>query len=231
MWQYHRSNWSAGDSDPTQYVWFNFPHDVSDRNALLLRGYDRIRFIPRPGYFWSASSGPLVTAKAWDMSKGFTSSSSSDDELSLLNVNTNPDVDTLQSLTNPIGLFSIATVTVVATRYGCDGVPNSGMVHDACCVCGGNGSQCPGCDGRLGSGTTIDSCGVCNGNDTSCLRCDYVPFSGADGSTGCGCVSNGEMGVVYSFLDCRGDCYGTAQVDRCGVCSGDSTGHAYNKDM
>ena len=228
VWQYHRSNWYSQDGDPTQFVWFNFPPDVSDTRALLLRDTDLIRFIPRPRYFWSTANGsavPFIIAKAWDMSMGTISS-----ELSLLNVNTNPNVDTLQSLTNPIGLFSVSAVTIVPTRYGCNGVQNSGVVHDACCVCGGNGSQCPGCDGRLGSMIVTDSCGVCNGDDSSCLGCDYVPFSGT-GSTGCGCVSGPVVGGVYNFTDCHGDCYGTTLVDSCGVCSGGNTGHLYNKEM
>lgn len=229
-WQYHSFDSYSQDIDPTRFVWFNFPPEVSDTRALLLHGSDRIRFVPRPGYFWSSTNGstpPSITAKAWDMTLGIPSN-----ELSLLNVNTNPNVDTLQSLTHPIGRFSVSTVTVAAIRYGCDGVPNSGVVHDVCCVCGGNGSQCKGCDSILGSKKMNDSCGVCGGRDISCLGCDFVPFSNTSRSSLiCGCVSNGATGVVYGFADCHGDCYGTSITDDCGVCSGSSTGHQYDKDM
>lgn len=228
VWQYHRFDSYSQDVDPTHFVWFNFPPEVSDTRALLLRGSDRIRFVPRPSYFWSSTDGnvaPSITAKAWDMTLGTPSK-----ELTLLNVNTNPNVDTLQSLAHPVGRFSDSTVTVVAARYGCDGVPNSGAVHDACCMCGGNGSQCTGCDGTLGSKNVSDSCGVCGGGDRSCRGCDFVPFSNAS-SVRCGCVSNGATGVAYEFADCHGDCYGTSIIDDCGVCSGSSTGHQYDKDM
>jgi len=75
---------------------------------------------------------------------------------------------------------------------GCDGVPNSAKVVDACNVCGGNGLSCAGiyllfifnnkkrkkkltfhefcqgCDGVPNSGKKLDLCGVCGGSNT-CL--------------------------------------------------------------
>jgi hypothetical protein len=56
---------------------------------------------------------------------------------------------------------------------GCDRVPNSRKVLDACGVCGGNNATCTGCDGVPNSGKVVDSCGVCGGSDQSCLF-DYT---------------------------------------------------------
>ena len=44
----------------------------------------------------------------------------------------------------------------------------------------------------------LDVCGVCDGMDMSCTECT-------------------------SFVDCNGECGGTALVDECGVCGGDSS--------
>jgi extracellular elastinolytic metalloproteinase len=47
---------------------------------------------------------------------------------------------------------------------GCDGQPNSGLLDDACGVCGGDGASCLGCDGLPNSGLLDDACGVCGGD-------------------------------------------------------------------
>lgn len=40
-------------------------------------------------------------------------------------------------------LFSIGVCNGTNTTCaGCDGIPNSGLINDACEVCGGNGSTC-----------------------------------------------------------------------------------------
>ena len=54
---------------------------------------------------------------------------------------------------------------------GCDGVPNSGLVDDACGVCGGDGMSCADCLGVPNGTAEIDRCGVCDGDGTSCLDC------------------------------------------------------------
>ena len=47
-------------------------------------------------------------------------------------------------------------------------MPNSGLVNDACGICGGDGSTCAGCDNVPNSGLVNDACGVCDG-DNHCL--------------------------------------------------------------
>ena len=44
----------------------------------------------------------------------------------------------------------------------------------------------------------LDVCGVCDGLDMTCVDCT-------------------------SFVDCNGDCGGTALLDACGICGGDSS--------
>src|SRR5690606_33583901 len=55
-------------------------------------------------------------------------------------------------------------------RLGCDGVPFSHKVPDACGVCGGDGSSCLNCAGELGTAQR-DACGVCGGDGSSCRQC------------------------------------------------------------
>lgn len=249
VWQYYRGDWSSSGFTPSQYdanssVWVNFPSSLSETRAFLLHGNDRIRFLPRPSFYWqnisdSTNLPPSIWAKVWDNSVGNIFSNSS--ETLVANINTNPFVDTLQSLTNPVGLFSDNIVTIEAARFGCDGVINSGLSFDACCVCGGNGAGCIGCNGQRDSDAIRDSCDICGGDDTLCLSCDLVPFSDTQPGT-CGeCVSTVSLPLqvasgetlpypMSSFLDCNGQCYGSALTDECGVCSGGETSHRYNSD-
>ena len=249
-WQYHRGNWSSPAVPPDEgasldsLLWINLPStSISTTSGFLLHSNDRLRFLPRPTYFWSNTTAPSLAVKVWDNSlNGFDSNVK---EISLLGINADPYIDTTQSLHHPRGLFSDAVVSLLATRYGCDGVLNSAFVHDACCVCAGmgtgTGDDCAGCNGG-GSDSTRDSCDVCGGNDESCLGCDFIPFSNTSHSTSCGeCVSstgveNGTLKAeetfpAESFVDCHGVCYGAALVDDCGVCSGGESGHVYNSDM
>ena len=60
-----------------------------------------------------------------------------------------------------------------STCAGCDNIPYSGLVFDACAtpVCGGNNSTCLGCDFVPNSALVDDRCGVCDGDNTTC-PCD-----------------------------------------------------------
>ena len=254
VWQYYRANITDNDDDsnnssvlptgyqPSRVPWVNFPPNISESRALLLQGTDRLRFIPRPNYYWlnSSNTSPLITIKIWDAS--INSRSTLSTELDLMNINTSPYEDTLQSSVNPVGLFSLEHVSVYATRHGCDGVINSAVTFDACCTCGGNGRSCAGCNGVQNSNAAFDSCDTCQGNDLTCLGCDFIPYS--DTTTGdCSeCISEAEIDgelkealsfttvTTSDFVDCGGVCFGLALVDECSNCSGGNTSHNYNEE-
>jgi hypothetical protein len=101
---------------------------------------------------------------------------------------------------------------------GCDDVPNSGLVDDACGVCGGDGSSCSGCDGIPNSGLQNDACGVCNGDNSTCKGCDGVVNSGAVNDA-CG-VCDGDGSTCAG---CDGIPNSGLAVDACGVCGGDDS--------
>ena len=236
VWQYQRFSWiepgPLSNIDSNSDPWVNLPFQLSPTNAFLLHGDDRIRFLPYPEYFWNNDSMPLpyIQVKVWDMSVSAYPLPLT--EAFAINVNTDPQTDTLQSLYRMIGLFSNDIVTIQAARLGCDGVVNSGLVHDACCVCGGAGENCNGCDGRRGSNTVPDSCNMCGGT-SSCLGCDLIPFSGSEPGQCNECVSeiNTWSSINITLTDCNGDCYGTALLDDCGMCSGGNRNHTFNSDM
>lgn len=245
-WQYHRGNWSSTEPfDPDSAVWVGFPPDIAETVALLLHGNDRVRYLPRPDFFWLNSSidpnlPPAINVKVWDNSL-YSFIQKPENEISLLNINTDPFTDTLQSLTHPVGLFSDSITTIQAARYGCDNVINSAVVDDACCVCGGDGTSCSGCDKQAGSNVVFDACDICGGDGGSCLGCDFIPFSSVTLGSCRECVSNvslqtgdDQQEVLYlptTFEDCHGTCYGTALYDDCAVCSGGQSDHVYNSDM
>ena len=131
---------------------------------------------------------------------------------------------------------------------GCDGVPGSGKVLDACGVCDGDGtfldacgvcegdgkfldvcgvcegdgSSCAGCDGVSNSGKVFDVCGVCGGDGSSCRGCDGVPGSGKV-LDACG-VCDSSNDLLYP-LCAPPECDGVANsgdVDAC-VCAGDGS--------
>lgn len=125
---------------------------------------------------------------------------------------------------------------------GCDGVPNSTAVLDACGVClPANSSRvnasCTGCDGRANSGAVFDPCCVCKGNATYSSQCytgnssvlgllsnatrqafltASVPF-GPWNPNGVGSaanpVSNASFAAFFSPV-------GQARYDACGECAG-----------
>ena len=93
-----------------------------------------------------------------------------------------------------------------STCTGCDGVPNSGAVYDACCECSGNATTASACFTALvnpqfagtlfdpnnrsaphdiyftAAGRSLyDACGECRAwgyNSTECAGCDGMPMSG-----------------------------------------------------
>lgn len=246
VWQYHRGNWLinkdlSSEYNPNSSVWVNFPpsHGISEISAFLLHGNDRIRFIPNPGSYWNSRTSivvPSIHVKLWDSTLGNTSQAS---EISTMNINTSPFEDTPQSLTSPIGRFSNDIMRIEVARLGCDGIVNSGSVHDACCVCGGFGEGCAGCDGVTGRNIKYDSCDECGGRNL-CLGCDFIPFSGTEVGPCNDCITTISVvtgdtrpSLLYptsTFVDCNADCYGAALNDSCGVCSGDSTEHTFDSD-
>lgn len=245
VWQYHRGSWNTTE-DPlvdnlTSAIWLNMPLGLTETHSFLLHGRDRVRFLPIPDAYWNENEAPPpLLVKAWDVSLSQLTASPSP-EISLMNANTLSYVDTLQSLARPEGLFSEEIAVLKVGRLGCDGDVNSGQVHDACCMCAGNGFTCSGCDGAASSNVVRDACDVCGGSSTACLGCDYIPFSVTEPGS-CGeCISYAS--VLFSnsvrelsfpssfFVDCSGTCYGTALVDGCSICSGGNTSHLYNSDM
>ena len=251
VWQYHRGNWNSDENRANEYnplsnAWINFPSpaqlELSETNALLLHGNDRLRYLPHPDVFWGGSSGvptPSISVKIWDAS---VDALTPGHEISILNVNANPTVDTAQSLLYPQGRFSDRVLVVEAARFGCDGQVNSGLVHDGCCVCGGAGDSCEGCDGVMGSDTVHDACDICGSTpESSCLGCDFIPFSETESGQCSVCISSVSIPTNSSiadylflnatFTDCNGECYGNTVLDSCGICSGGSTSHELNSDM
>lgn len=217
IWQYNRYQLPKD-------VWISFPPNINSTNSLLLNGNDSIRYIPKPNYYWTTSEAPAITVKAWDGSTGNPATST------LMNINTDPYTNTTQSISNPIGLFSTSTVAITATRNDCNGTPNTAIVHDACCICGGTGTGCIGCNSILGSNMKYDSCGECNGNDDTCIGCDFIPLSTSIYASECNkCISNSSLQEIsLLFKDCSGTCFGLAVTDDCGICTGGNTNYQYN---
>ena len=258
VWQYYRANYSdpsivlqngVTSYHPESFPWVNFPSSLSETEALLLRPQDRVRFVPKPNYFWNNSSKPHIEVKAWDLSLWQSQLENGRlFEQHFHSIDTDPFTTSVRSLVSPVGRFSTTTVIVSVGRIGCDDIIGSGLVHNPCCVCGENGNaNASSCESRCGSqgagspAQSYDSCDVCGGDDDSCLGCDFVPFSEA-APQGCA-VCLGEVSIPTSSLgevqywnmshliDCAGSCFGTAITDQCSVCSGGSSGHDYNSDM
>jgi protocadherin Fat 4 len=213
VWQYTKNYSSSAE-------WINFPQNITFEDAFLLSATDGFRFIPKPSYYWTNSTTPQITIKVWDMSKG------KPNNLYFTKANTT---------TNIIGLFSTANASIIATRYGCDNVVNSGSMHDVCCICGGTGDSCTAsCDTLHGSNSMYDSCEICGGNDDACIGCDKIPLSTSYVGI-CGeCVSITSTNISLNqslFQDCWGSCFGSAVIDDCGVCTGSSTGNSYNNNI
>ena len=258
MWQYYRANYSDASIvlqngvttyQPEHLPWVNFPRSLSVPSALLLRPQDRVRFVPSPSYFWSNGSKPHIFVKAWDLSLWQPEKENGHPiEQSFHSIDTDPYSDAARSLASPVGRFSSATVLVSVSRLGCDAIINSRLVHNPCCICGGNGNgngtSCEdGCvsDVLTSPAQSYDSCDVCGGHDDSCLGCDLVPFSESTLKECTVCLS--EVSIPTSNLgsdqfwnmshlvDCTGTCFGTAILDECDVCSDGTSEHDFNSDM
>jgi hypothetical protein len=114
--------------------------------------------------------------------------------------------DILANATDLWGLSTCAVdqyCTVALGCTGCDGEPNSGKVHDACGVCGGNNSTC------------ADDCGVPDGDNSTCAGCDGEPNSGKVDDA-CGACDG--PGIPDGACDCAGNV-----LDDCGVCGGNNS--------
>ena len=120
-----------------------------------------------------------------------------------------------------------------STCAGCDGVPNSGKVTDACGVCllpsdPAFGTSCAGCDGVANSGKVTDACGHCllpsdPGFNAACAGCDGVPNSNAT-KDACGvCRAVGDPKANSTCTGCDGKPNSGAVFDPCCVCNGNAT--------
>ena len=244
VWQYFRSNytdWLADTYHPSLLPWANLPLQVSETAALLLRPQDYIRFVPRPDIFWGNNSNqlPHLLIKGWDLSLWQPQNGASA-EIDFYYVNTDPYADDIRAKVNPIGRFTDGSIRLTVMRYGCDGEVGSGLIHDTCCVCRGDGSSCSGCS-QTEEGLSYDACGECGGEGVGCLGCDLIPFSTSSESHCEACLSmvsvltsnlNSSSGYwsQSNLVDCSGACYGSALIDECGVCSEGISGHSYNID-
>ena len=98
---------------------------------------------------------------------------------------------------------------------------------DACGVCAGTGSTCAGCDGVPNSGKVTDACDVCllpsdPAFGTSCAGCDGVPNSGKflDACGRCACARGSVEAVCQPKAlcpDCSGVPGGTKARASCAV--------------
>ncbi len=110
---------------------------------------------------------------------------------------------------------------------------------DACGICsGGNTGHIADsdldCHGDCFGTAFPDDCGVCSGGNTGHEAnsdldlCNVCP----DGSMGSGSDDPAPDGYSYgNGSDCVGDCFGTAGIDNCGVCSSGNSGHEADSDM
>jgi hypothetical protein len=107
------------------------------------------------------------------------------------------------------------------------GVPNGGMVKDACGICGGDGTECAGCDGVPRSGKVLDACGNCLSPvadadlfNRICADCMGVPFGNATYDACGNCLNAGDPARNDSCSGCDGNPNSGLVFDQCGVCGG-----------
>ena len=119
----------------------------------------------------------------------------------------------------------------------------SAFLNDCGYCVGGNtgadentGLDCLGvCDGDA----IIDDCGICF-SPSSNPQPEWIPNS-CDGPMEAGVCSGSwtgedfdDCGVCFggnAAMDCTGTCFGEAVLDDCSICSGGTSGHAFDSDM
>ena len=113
----------------------------------------------------------------------------------------------------PEGLIQIASAATVGADYAllCTTYPPSISVD---------------CHGDIDGTAFIDDCGYCSGGNT-----DHEANSDKDICGVCPDNSNAPLGYLFGDgPDCNGDCFGSAFIDLCGVCSEGLSGHIENSD-
>ena len=127
---------------------------------------------------------------------------------------------TLPECCDACDVCDLDTTNDNSTCAGCDGVPNSGLVDDACSVCGGDGSSCAGCDGVPNSGLVDDACGVCGGDGSSCAGCTSAEDCNDHGTCTNGeCVCNtGYTGNSHCAANTCATAEGATQYQQLGCC-------------
>jgi len=121
----------------------------------------------------------------------------------------------------------------------CAGVCGGSAIEDVCGICGGgileveNCVECPesdpeDCAGVCGGILVDDDCGVCDGDNSSCTGCmDDTACNYSLNATISGeCEYSEEnydcSGNCNVEVDCDGVCGGSAALDDCGLCNGES---------
>ncbi len=90
------------------------------------------------------------------------------------------------------------------------------------------------CAGDCGGTAALDDCQICSGGTSGHTAnadidvCDVCP----DGTLGTASDATAPDGYTYEDgADCAGDCFGTAALDDCQICSGGTSGHTANADI
>ena len=77
----------------------------------------------------------------------------------------------------------------------------------------------------------IDDCGICSGGNSG-----HVANSGPDYAGECFglwlmivvFVQAVQVTMLQAVINCAGECFGVADLDDCGICSGGNSGHVAN---
>eukprot|EP00750_Incisomonas_marina_P022055 INCI4834.2.p1 GENE.INCI4834.2~~INCI4834.2.p1 ORF type:complete len:4574 (-),score=787.21 INCI4834.2:380-12748(-) len=116
-------------------------------------------------------------------------------------------------------------------NYDCDGVCGGGAVLDNCDVCDGKDKSLA-CDGTCFGSLKNDACGVCGGDSSDCTACTNTDACNYDADA----IINDDDLCSYPLsenhdcfdnclgeVDCDNECMGSASLDACDVCGGDSS--------